>query len=170
MNQPIDSITWVHVNDLSSNLYNPNVCSGLEHDLLAHSLLTNGWIQPVLAHKETNTIIDGFHRWNLTRTNTELFKMTDGKVPVAFLDISEADRMMLTIRINRAKGVHVAFKMHDLVSSLVKDHELTVNEIAKGIGAPKHEIETLLLEDVFEKKDVKNTAYSRAWRPQRNAS
>lgn len=170
MEHPIDNIEWVHVNDLHSNDYNPNVCGGHEYKLLAHSIKKQGWIQPVLADRATKTIIDGFHRWNLTRTDKAMFKLTGGMVPVAYLDINAAERKMLTVRINRAKGVHVAFRMHELVASLVKEHDLTVEEVAEGIGAPVDEIETLLLEDVFEKKDVANTNYSRAWRPRKRAS
>jgi len=164
---PIDNIEWVDVNSLNSNDYNPNVCGGLEYKLLAHSIKKQGWIQPILADTATRTIIDGFHRWNLTKTDAEMFKLTGGKVPVAFLDITEAERKMLTVRINRAKGVHVAFRMHELVSSLVHDYDLTIDQVAEGIGAPTSEIETLLLEDVFEKKQVKTTNYSRGWRPRR---
>lgn len=167
MKHPIDQIEWTDVNDLHSNDYNPNVCGGLEYQLLKHSIKKQGWIQPVLADRATHTIIDGFHRWNLTRTDKEVYAMTGGKVPVAFLDIDESERKMLTVRINRAKGVHVAFRMHELVASLVREHDLTIEEVAEGIGATTHEIETLLMEDVFEKKDVANTAYSKAWRPRK---
>ncbi len=165
MDHPIDNIEWVHVNDLHSNDYNPNVCGGLEYKLLAHSIKMQGWIQPILADRATRTIIDGFHRWNLTKTDPEMFQMTGGAVPVSYLDVTEAERKMLTVRINRAKGVHVAFRMHELVADLVQHHELTVDQVAEGIGATVSEVETLLLEDVFEKKDVKNTNYSRGWRP-----
>lgn len=167
MQHPIDHIVWVHVNDLTSNLYNPNVCSGREYDLLAHSITKTGWIQPILVHQSSMQIIDGFHRWNLTKTNKKIYAMTEGKVPVALLDITEAERKMLTVRINRAKGVHVAFKMHELVVSLVNDHGLSEEEVAQGIGAPVQEVKTLLLEGVFEKKDVQNIEYSRAWRTRR---
>ena len=165
MKHPIDSIEWVSVNSLTQNMYNPNKCLGKEYDLLKISLLRQGWIQPILAAKDNRIIIDGFHRWNLVRTDKEVFVFTKGKVPVAFLDVSEIERKMLTVRINRAKGVHVASLMHDLVTDLVKNHGCSVMQLCEGIGATKEEIELLLMEGVFVKKDVANTNYSRSWVP-----
>jgi ParB-like chromosome segregation protein Spo0J len=166
--QPINNIVWMHVNELQSNDYNPNVCAGLENKLLSTSLLTNGWIQPILA-TPNKIIIDGFHRWTQCRTNHEVYAMTEGKVPVAILDISEAERKMLTVRINRAKGVHVAFKMHELVTSLVHEEGIAIPDVAKGIGATREEVQTLLTENVFIKKNVANTAYSKSWAPKQAA-
>lgn len=160
---PISNIEWVHVNDLAANDYNPNVCGGLEFDLLKLSLIKQGWIQPVLVCQRNKIIIDGFHRYSLTKSVPEVYEATGGKIPVAYLDLTEPERKMLTVRINRAKGVHVAFRMHELVASLVADHGMAIEEVAQGIGATPDEINTLLMEDIFEKKDVANTDYSKAW-------
>lgn len=180
---PIDNVQWVDVDLLDANDYNPNVVIGPELKLIKLSLLSQGWIQPVLVAREEIpgafedvkggdepsqpktrlVIIDGFHRSSLTKVDPELRALTGGKVPCAVLDLSIPERMLLTVRINRAKGSHVAVKMHDLVSRLVSEHGLPKEEIAKKIGATVAEVELLLTENVFKKLDIENHEFSKAW-------
>lgn len=73
--------------------------------------------------------------------------------------------MLLTIRINRAKGSHIAIKMSDIIKELVENHGLPVEDIAKEIGGTKDEVELLLQDSIFKAKDIQNHKYSRAWKP-----
>ena len=59
--EPITNVEWIEVDQLNANDYNPNVVLNKELKLLELSLMTNGWIQPILINKD-KTIIDGFHR------------------------------------------------------------------------------------------------------------
>jgi len=151
---PLEQIEWRDPNTLTSNDYNPNHVAKTELRLLGLSIERTGWIQPVLI-TPAGVIIDGFHRSMIAKDKQWL-------VPCAILDISEVERMFLTIRINRAKGTHVAFKMADVIQSLVKDHGVGIEAVAANIGATKEEINLLLIEDVFEKFDVKNHKYNEA--------
>ncbi|AHC30507.1 ParB-like partition protein [Rhizobium phage vB_RleS_L338C] len=167
---PIANIQWVEVSRLQANDYNPNVVVTPEFKLLKFSLLKQGWIQPILACPVPGSdtaleIIDGFHRATLAKTDKEVSEMAEGKVPVSILSLDVAERKMLTIRINRAKGSHVAVKMHDIVVSLINDHGLSIKDVCQGIGADKSEVELLLTDNVFKKLDIENTPYSRAWEP-----
>lgn len=154
---PIDLVTWVDPNNLQANDYNPNQVAKVELDLLKFSIEKNGWIQPVLITTK-NIIIDGFHR-------VLLAKKMEWLVPCVALELSEPERMYLTIRINRAKGTHVAFKMADIIKKLVKDHGQSAEVIMKNIGATKEEVSLLMLEDIFERFDVKNHVYNPATIP-----
>lgn len=156
-NNPIENIQWVDPNDLTANDYNPNVVYTQEMNLLELSIQTHGWLQPILVNSD-NEIIDGFHRWIIAKKN-EWF------VPVAVFDLSEPDRKLLTIRINRAKGSHIAVKMSEIIKSLVNEHGIPVAKIAKEIGATKDEIELLLMDDVFKKLKIDEHEYSNAWYP-----
>jgi ParB-like chromosome segregation protein Spo0J len=182
---PISNIQWVKVSALQANDYNPNVVVSPEFKLLKFSLLKQGWLQPILVCKKVVNsedipqdngltvvaetvvyeIIDGFHRATLAKTDKDVAAMTGGLVPVCVMDLTEADRKMLTIRINRAKGSHVAVKMHDIIVSLINDHGLSIKDVCQGIGADKSEVELLLTDNVFKKLDIENTPYSRAWEP-----
>lgn len=164
MKHPIDSVQRVEVEKLSSNDYNPNVVMNDELNLLKFSILKSGRIQPILVD-EKYTIIDGFHRFSLCKWDEQVRALTDWKVPVVIMKLTVPERMMLTIRINRAKGSHIAFKMSDIIKSLVEEHWISKKDIEKNIGAKKGEVELLLMNDVFKKKDTQNHKYSKAWYP-----
>ena len=163
--QPISNVKWVDVNLLQSNDYNPNVVFSEEMKLLKFSIVKQGWIQPILCTKDY-VIIDGFHRATLAKTNPDI--TVDGKIPCVIMDMSEPERMLLTIRINRAKGSHIAIKMSEIIHKLVNDYGLSIEDIKKGIGATKDEVELLLMDNVFQNKKInEQTQYSKAWYPAR---
>ena len=164
---PISNVEWIDVELLEANDYNPNVVYTNELKLLKFSLLRQGWIQPVLVCRNNDkyTIIDGFHRSSLVKTDKEVNEFTNGKVPVVILDINEAERKCLTIRINRAKGSHVAVKMSDIIKSLINEHGMSVKDICKEIGATKDEVDLLMMDDVFKALDIENKEFSKAWYP-----
>jgi ParB-like chromosome segregation protein Spo0J len=162
--EPIENIEWIDADELAANNWNPNVVFNQELRLLELSILTNGWIQPIIVSKD-NTIIDGFHRYMLSTTSPKVMKKYEGKVPVVRLDMSDADAMLLTVRINRAKGSHVSVKMADLVQTLHNKHNLDFQQIAKEIGATKKEVELLYENSLFKQLDLKNYKYNKAWIP-----
>jgi ParB-like chromosome segregation protein Spo0J len=162
--EPLNRIVWKKASELIANDYNPNVVIDSELRLLEFSILKQGWIQPILTTKN-DVIIDGFHRHYLSKKSSALMDRYKGLVPCVELDLTESERMMLTIRINRAKGNHVAIKMHEIVSKLYQDHNCTKAEICQGIGATMEEVDLLLKENVFDALNIKEYNYSKAWVP-----
>ena len=162
--EPVENIKWIDCDALKANHYNPNRVMNAEMNLIERSILRTGWIQPILVNKN-NTIIDGFHRWTLSRLSTQLREKYHGKVPCAVLDVSDAEAMVITVRINRAKGTHLAFRMSEYIRELLTKHKMPIDDLAKDIGATIEEVELLMKADVFERKDVSNWAYSEAWFP-----
>lgn len=132
--------------------------------LLERSLLLTGWVQPILITPD-GTIIDGFHRSRLAMDSKPLLERYAGKVPCATLDIPRDKAMIITIRMNRAKGTHAAVKMSDIVRELIDVHHCDPQEVAIEIGATKDEIDLLYQEGVFTMKKVADAPYSRAWYP-----
>jgi ParB-like nuclease domain len=153
---PLEQIEWRNPHDLDANLYNPNVVVSKEMELLKLSILQSGWIQPVLISPD-GLIIDGFHRCTIARIENWL-------VPCCVLDLDEKERMLLTVRINRAKGTHVALRMSDLVQKLIA-LGCAESYIAEQIGATEKEIEILKKGDIFKNIDLSNWQYSTAWLP-----
>lgn len=127
-----------------------------EMELLKLSILKQGWLQPILISPE-DIIIDGFHRSTIARLSGWL-------VPCCILHLDEKERMLLTVRINRAKGAHMAIKMSELIRRLV---ELGCSEtyIAEQIGASDREISILKKGDIFKSLDLGKWEYSKAWIP-----
>lgn len=162
--EPIENITWVDGNELQANNYNPNNVFTPELRLLELNILRLGWVQPVLVSRDM-VIIDGFHRWMLTMNSEAMKARYKGFLPCAVLDVDRPTAMMLTVRMNRAKGSHIACKMSDLVKALVRDHGIATDRLAEELGATADEIELLLQDNVFKAKDVKSLSFSKAWYP-----
>jgi ParB-like chromosome segregation protein Spo0J len=172
MEHPINHIYWIDCDLLDANDWNPNHVFGPEMKLLELSLLTSGWIQPILvvpAPAGRYVSVDGFDRVTVARASPRVRQLTAGLVPCAVLDIPEAERMLLTVRINRAKGAHTALKMHDLVRRLIEIEGCSRETVAKGIGAAPGEIDLLLRENVFSALEIPDHAYSKAWVPKPKA-
>lgn len=138
---PLENIEWRDPHKLNSNDYNPNVVLTREMELLKLSIKVTGWIQPILISPK-GLIIDGFHRTTIARLNGWM-------VPCCVLHLDEKERMLLTVRINRAKGSHVALRMSELIQELLK---LGCSEkyLAEQIGATDHEIAILKKGDIFK--------------------
>jgi len=164
MSDPIDSIVWRHASELRANHWNPNRMHKQESKLLVRSILSTGWIQPVLVNT-TGLIIDGFHRWRLSLDDDDLKRRYAEMVPVAVLDLPDDQAMALTVRINRAKGSHVAVHMHDLVYDLLTNWGWTREHLAAEIGATAKEIDVLAQESVFAARKTADHKYSPAWYP-----
>lgn len=114
----MENVSWVERGSLRPNDYNPNKQAPPEARLLKISILEDGWTQPIVAYLDGG-IVDGEHRWQ-TAADPEVAAMTDGLVPVVYIDRPEADRVMSTIRHNRARGTHGVVPMCDIVRGLVE--------------------------------------------------
>lgn len=162
---PIRSIEWLHAETLEANSYNPNVVFNIELRLLERSILLTGWVQPILIAKPDRMIIDGFHRRMLALTSQPLLARYNGFVPCAALDISRPQAMLMTIRMNRAKGTHVAVRMAAIVKELIDEHHIEPEAIAAEIGATAMEVATLYQDSIFKARNLSNYRYSKAWVP-----
>lgn len=161
---PISRIEWRDADALNANSWNPNVVFRPELKLLERSILLTGWVQPCLILSD-GTIIDGFHRVMLSRESKALRERYSGLVPCAVLDVPREKAMILTIRMNRAKGSHVAVKMSEIVRELIDVHHCDPQEVAIEIGATRDEIDLLYQEGVFKHKNIADHVYSPAWYP-----
>jgi hypothetical protein len=164
MREPVDHIEWADASTLVANHYNPNVVHYQELGLLEHSILKNGWIQPILVNGD-RVIIDGFHRWTLATKSPRLREKYDGKVPIATIPITLPAAMMMTIRINRAKGTHVALKLSEIVHALIAKHGIDKRQIATEIGANLDEVELLSQDGVFQARGLADLPFSPSWVP-----
>ena len=164
LNDPITRIEWRMANTLNANDYNPNVVFTPELKLLERSILKTGWVQPILI-TYSGTIIDGFHRHRLAQDSVKLKELYGGKVPCAVLDISDTEAKIVTIRMNRAKGSHIAVRMSEIVRNLIDNMGVLPEELAQDIGATKAEIDLLYQDGVFKMKNIKDYKYSKAWIP-----
>lgn len=161
---PIQAIEWRHFSDLRANHYNPNVVFTMELRLLERSILKTGWVQPVLCSAD-GEIIDGFHRWSLSSKSEALLAKYAGKLPVAVLNVEPWEAMLLTVRMNRAKGTHVATRMQAMVRTLIDEHHVDMAQVAEEIGADIAEVRHLYQGNIYKDRNLKDAPYSKAWVP-----
>ena len=92
-----------------------------EKRLLLRSMLDHGITLPLVvsAEKEQRyTLIDGYHRWSLIKKNKELRCRLNHKIPVVILDLPNSERIVATIRHNRARGQHQIQEISEVVKIL----------------------------------------------------
>lgn len=162
-NQPLSKVHWVSPEELYSNDYNPNKVFKPELALLKESLMATGWTQPVVATPE-GEIIDGFHRYTLASTDPEVAALGGGKLPVVFVDAPREQRMMATVRHNRARGQHGILKMGDIVRELLKHY--TREEVLQGLGMESEELDRLA-NVVGSPELAGKDSFGRGWVPTR---
>ena len=165
MKQPINNVQWIHRDELKPNHYNPNSVAPAELRLLKISIKEDGWTQPIVANPD-KTIVDGFHRWTVSR-HKEIFKLTNGLVPVVFVTPKdEASQMMAIVRHNRARGTHAVLKMADIVTSMIGEG-LSMEEISERMQMETEEVVRLANRNGIPKTDiVKNKEWSNSWVPE----
>ena len=134
---PVYNVIAVPVEKIVPNTYNPNSVAPPELQLLYESIKEDGYTMPIVCYyaKETDRyiIVDGFHRYRVIMEHSDIYAREKGMLPVSVINKGLDQRMVSTIRHNRARGTHDV----DLMSNIVKElHELgrSDNWIAKHLG------------------------------------
>ncbi len=165
--QPIDCVLWIKSTQLQENNYNPNVMAAAERKLLVHSLIHDGYTQPVVAtpHKEnTLNLVDGAHRFRAGKKDKTLAARLRGYMPVVLLNREATDRdanIASTVRHNRARGKHEIPAMSSLIQELSR-HGWDDAYIAEELGMEAEEVlrlkQTAGLKEMFADRH-----FSQAW-------
>jgi hypothetical protein len=166
--EPVDLITWVKVDEVVANDYNPNSVAPPEMELLRKSIHHDGYTQPVVTwnstEKQMREVIDGFHRTRVCKELDDVNKRVHGYLPVVTVQnrcTSQNDRMASTIRHNRARGKHNVTAMSDIVTEL-KNRNWKNSRISKELGMDEDEVLRLCqitgLEGLFSDGD-----FSKSW-------
>jgi len=150
---------------VEANDYNPNMVAKNELYLLYHSILQDGYTQPIVtvydAERDRYVIVDGFHRYMVMKTNKDIRDPRDGLLPVVVLDKGMNDRMASTIRHNRARGKHNVTGMSNLVFSML-DNGWSDESVCRELGMEPDELLRLKHVTGFSKL-FKDVEYRRAW-------
>ena len=166
--EPVDLVRWVNADCVHANDYNPNSVAPPEMELLRHSIMSDGYTQPIVTNEEDErlVVIDGFHRNRVGKECKDVNKRVLGYLPVVQIKESQtgkADRMASTIRHNRARGKHRVDAMSDIVLEL-KRRNWSDEKIGRELGMDPDEVLRLTqiggLAEMFADKD-----FSEAWEP-----
>lgn len=164
--EPVDCVIWVPKDEVVANNYNPNSVAPPEMQLLETSIIQDGYTQPIVGYSRDNIyeVVDGFHRNRVGKESKEVTARIHGYLPVTVINQDRqdiGDRMVSTIRHNRARGKHNVDSMSDIVVEL-KKRNWSEAKISKNLGMEIDEILRLCqisgLTEMF-----KDTDFSKAW-------
>lgn len=165
--EPVDCVLWVHNEMVAANDYNPNAVAPPEMELLKHSILEDGFTQPIVTFqkKGSREVVDGFHRNRVGKELEEVKQRVHGYLPVVTINDSrngKGDRIAATIRHNRARGKHRIDAMAEIVIDL-KRRNWSDKKISKELGMDPDEVLRLSqitgLAEMFADRD-----FSEAWK------
>lgn len=143
--EPVDCVQWISMEQVIANEYNPNSVAPPEMKLLETSINQDGYTQPIVSWKRNdgqNEVVDGFHRNRIGRESTEIKARIHGYLPVVIINQNRqelGDRMVSTIRHNKARGKHNVDSMSDIVVEL-KKRNWSEEKISKNLGMEVDEI------------------------------
>lgn len=149
-------ITYVPIDDLYPNAYNPNRQSDREFELLLKSMEEDGFTTPIVAQAKSKMIVDGEHRWRAAQ------RLGYKELPVVLVDMSDPQMKIATLRHNRARGS--------------EDIELTIKVLQdlRTLGALDHAVDSLnmtevelntLIDDLPGPELMAGDTFNQAWLP-----
>jgi ParB-like chromosome segregation protein Spo0J len=158
---PVSFVRWIESDKIFANDYNPNKVAPIEMKLLEHSILMDGFTQPIVTWKIKENhyeVVDGFHRYIIGKK----IKLSHFPIVIVNSDRTDKnDRIASTIRHNRARGVHRIDKMSDIVVELSR-RNWNDKKIAKELGMDADEVLRLKqitgLAELFADEE-----FSKAW-------
>jgi ParB-like chromosome segregation protein Spo0J len=164
IDQPIDHVIWVPVEKVYPNSYNPNSVANKEMGLLRKSITNDGYTQPIVTIKDNDgkyCIVDGFHRYFVGKTDTEIQAKNKGCLPIVVIEKDINERIAATVRHNRARGKHSVVNMSKLVFNMLSNG-MKEEDIANELGMEAEEVMRLKHITGFSKL-FENHEYSKAW-------
>lgn len=122
------SIELVPIDELLPDPANPRRISDRELEALTRSLREYGFVQPILARRETKTVIGGHQRLLAAR------RLGLKEVPVIWLDISQERARALNVALNKISGEFDKELLARLLADLqtVPDLDLTLTGFDEG--------------------------------------
>ncbi len=140
---PAYKVRPVPVEKIVANSYNPNVVAPPEMALLELSIWEDGYTMPcVCYYKPENDqyeLVDGYHRYMVMKTSKRIYEREHGLLPVTLIEKDISNRMVSTIRHNRARGTHSLELMTNIVSELI-NAGMSDQWIRRNIGMDKDEL------------------------------
>jgi ParB-like chromosome segregation protein Spo0J len=136
-----------------------------DQKVLAESMLTHGFLSPIVVQKKSSTIIDGHERWMIAGNSEPLIKRYGGRVPVTFIDCDDIDAMLLHIQMNRGRGVLYAKPLSSMFKKIVRSGKYAKQDLRRLLSMSADEIDLLFDGGLIKTRKLKDHVYSRAWIP-----
>jgi ParB-like chromosome segregation protein Spo0J len=155
---PCLNVRLVPIAKVQPNGYNPNKMEAKMFRLLKKSITEDGLTMPIVTYydavNDIYEIVDGFHRYSV------LLKMKIQEIPVSVIEKPIEERMMSTIRHNKAKGTHQLKLVSNIFNKLLEKKEMA--DVADGIGAEAEEV-VIYRKGGILKDEFKDLKHSNSW-------
>lgn len=155
------TVIYKDISEISPNPYNPNRQSDHEYEMLQASIKTDGFTQPVIVQDPDadflpGHIVDGEHRWRAA----DAVGLTE--IPVVYVNFSEEQMKISTIRHNTARGSHDV----ELEAGILRDlQQLGALDFAQdALGMSDIEINRLI-EDIQAPDGLAAEDFAASWDP-----
>lgn len=169
VSHPALNVQLVPADKVQGNDYNPNHVAPPEMKLLKLSIKKDGVTMPVVVcdtpDNKTHpyTVVDGFHRTTVIKSDKNVRDSLHGYVPVSRLNKSLEDRITSTVRHNMARGTHQVELSAKLIVML-KKHNWTNTRIGMELGMDADEV--LRLKQITGLAEAfKDQEFSKSWEP-----
>lgn len=131
-------------------------------DLIAleSSLLEYGWVAPLVVRSD-GTIIDGHARWMVAQQHARLAR----SIPVVHIECSDAEALLMHIRLNRARGQVTPSDLSLGISELLDEKAYERDELCEKLGMVPDEFDLLADGSVIKALNIPAHEYSEAWIP-----
>jgi len=162
---PVYHIKRIPISKIHPNSYNPNKIAPPELKLLERSIIADGYTMPIVCYYDEGTdsyeIVDGFHRWLVMKNSEKIAEREGHCLPVSIINSPLENRIVSTIRHNRARGSHSIELMTKIVQQLIESG-MSDRWIREHIGMEKQELLRLKqlsgLTSLFKDKE-----FSKSW-------
>lgn len=152
------AVEYVDIASIKPNTYNPNRQDEATLELLCRSILDDGFTTPVLVHQDSRQIVDGEHRWRAAK------KLSMTQIPVVFVDMSDEQMKVATLRHNRARGSEDISLANDVIRDL---QMLGALDWAQGSLMMSDAELNDLFDDLPASEALAGIDYEDAWIPER---
>jgi ParB-like chromosome segregation protein Spo0J len=133
--------------------------------LLTESMISYGWIQPITVRSSDNMIIDGNYRWQLVCDNKKVRQSCGTTVPVVFVEVDDADAMLMHIRLNLGRGRTLGERMSKCIRQIVRSGKYTEGEVRSMLKLQREEMDLMMDGSLLKKRNISDYNYSPAWVP-----
>lgn len=162
--EPVANVSWIPLEKIHFNAYNPNSQTDISFNLLYESIKTDGYTMPAVVFDMGNgeyEVIDGMHRSLVNKTKKDINERTHNHMPVVIIKKDLDERMGSTIRHNRARGNHSLKSMSDIVVSLINSG-WEDEKICEKLGMDREEV--LRMKQISSLKEAfMNHEFSKSW-------
>lgn len=138
---PACCVQLLAIDKIDANNYNPNTMASPECKLLTFSIENDGMTMPILVSKtksERYIIVDGFHRFQLLKSNPQLQSIL-GYIPAAIINKDADSCISSSVRHNIARGSHQVELTAKLVMQL-KDKNWSNKRLCSELGMDNDEL------------------------------